>query len=57
VASLPVLAVTAFAMRGDKEKALQAGFDGYLTKPIDTALLNSELARIWNRQSEIQHVL
>lgn len=33
---IKVIAVTSFAMKGDREKALEAGFDEYVTKPINT---------------------
>ena len=33
--SVPVVAFTAFAMRGNRERLLAAGFDGYIAKPID----------------------
>jgi CheY-like chemotaxis protein len=46
LASLPVMAVTAYAMRGDREKTIDAGFDGYLSKPINAAALVRELDRV-----------
>jgi two-component system, cell cycle response regulator DivK len=38
-AAIPVLAVTAQAMHGDRERFLESGFDGYLSKPVDLAML------------------
>jgi two-component system, cell cycle response regulator DivK len=40
-----VLAVTAYAMKGDEQRALAAGCDGYVTKPIDTRTLANTVAR------------
>jgi len=40
-AALPVVAVTAFAMKDDRDRLLGAGFDGYLEKPIDIRSLPS----------------
>lgn len=49
ISSLPVLAVTAYAMRDDREKVLNSGFDGYLSKPIDPSALDRELERLLHR--------
>jgi two-component system cell cycle response regulator DivK len=38
-ASIPVLALTAQSMSGDRERFLEAGFDGYLAKPVDVGAL------------------
>jgi two-component system cell cycle response regulator DivK len=40
-----VVAITAYAMKGDEEKARRAGCDGYISKPIDTRTLASVIAR------------
>lgn len=40
---MPVVAVTALAMVGDREKILGAGFDGYITKPIDPQVLVEQI--------------
>jgi signal transduction histidine kinase/DNA-binding response OmpR family regulator len=43
---LPIIAMTAHAMKGDKERFLDAGMDGYVTKPINTVDLEIELERV-----------
>jgi two-component system cell cycle response regulator DivK len=44
-ASVPVLALTAQAMAGDRERFLAAGFDGYLSKPVDIAAFVATVKR------------
>jgi two-component system cell cycle response regulator DivK len=43
---LPVLAVTAYAMKNDREKVLRAGFDGYVSKPVNSAALFREIEQL-----------
>jgi two-component system cell cycle response regulator DivK len=45
-ASLPVVAITAYAMQGDREKILSSKFDGYLSKPVNARFLSEELDRL-----------
>ena len=46
LSGLQVVALTAFAMQGDRERALDAGFDGYITKPVEIAALRQEIKRL-----------
>jgi CheY-like chemotaxis protein len=43
-----IIALTAFAMKGDAQKVLEAGCDGYISKPIDTRTLAAQVAH-WLR--------
>ncbi len=49
-AKIPIIAVTAHAMKGDKEVAIAAGCDDYLTKPLDIDLLEASVKQ-WLEQS------
>jgi two-component system cell cycle response regulator DivK len=48
----PVIAVTAHVMRDDKQKALLAGFDGYIPKPISAMTIAAEVSDILNSKSQ-----
>ena len=48
---VPILAVTANVMRGDKEKTLEAGCDGYIQKPLDIDQLTREIEKFILRRA------
>lgn len=51
LANIPVIALTANAMKGDKERCLEAGCDGYMQKPVGVSDLRQEIQRYVRRQN------
>ena len=50
---IPIVAVTANVMRGDREKSLGAGCDGYIQKPIDIDTLSQQIERFIIRSTHV----
>jgi two-component system cell cycle response regulator DivK len=50
---IPIVAVTANVMRGDREKSLGAGCDGYIQKPIDIDTLSQQIERFILRRTNV----
>ncbi len=50
--NVPVVAMTANVMRGDKERSLEAGCDGYIQKPIDIDILPEQIERYLKRKAK-----
>ena len=48
--ALPVIAVTAYAMPADRERVVEAGFDSYITKPIDVDDLQKQVQALFDRE-------
>jgi two-component system, cell cycle response regulator DivK len=48
LSSVPIIALTANVMRGDRERSLEAGCDGYIQKPIDVDQLPTQIKRFLN---------
>ncbi len=49
---VPIIAITAYAMKGDEERFLEAGCDAYLSKPINTRELPKIIAEILQRRKQ-----
>lgn len=47
--SVPIIAVTAYAFATDKERMLESGFNGYVSKPINLTRLNEEIAYVMRK--------
>ena len=50
---IPIIAITAYAMKGDEQKAIEAGCDAYLSKPINTRQLPGMIAQMLTQDKKI----
>ena len=54
ISHIPVIAITSYAMVGDREKALEAGCDGYIEKPINPELFLAEIKQYLSKKGKIK---
>jgi two-component system cell cycle response regulator DivK len=47
--TVPIIALTANVMKGDRERSLEAGCDGYIQKPIDIDTITTQIQRFMKR--------
>lgn len=57
MAGIPIIALTSHAMKGDKERFLEAGFDGYISKPIDINDLMKAIEKIIQLDKKIEEAI